>query len=401
MIRRTLVLLLGLLAACGSPEPSAPITPEPPPEAPIPTPEPAREPEPEPARVPDPEPTPTPEPARDPEPEPTPDPDPTPEPTLEPVVVADAPPTDPAATDPEAPPSADTELDERDTLIDGTPFDVTLRGQARLGPGAWRDGAEAAAMDALVDSDDPEDGVTLASVEHRRRTFVLFRAIDARMQPARRHRPARPFRTLWLASVEARADPDDATLTQYRRVAATRLYDGALIDDDSDDWTCTTTAELRARDVDADGEVELTAIAPIYTPGTAVHDYECGAVAFLIGGDDLAEQARFSREYRSWSEDAGGTGLLTRDATWILRDVDGDGHADLHVTERMQYRFDFEGDFDGVGTAPGDHERRQDRQEVDCLYSVPADRWVCPDQPVLGQTLFVEARRLPPRVEAP
>jgi len=228
---------------------------------------------------------------------------------------------------------------------------------------------------------------------------VLFRAPGGLPEYAAAARDARARHSsversaIWLARLDRQGS---AEAPRLRRVAAVRLHDLAIGTEDTD-AQCTVQSELRARDLDGDGETELTAIVA----AAAVPDdggESCGALAFLVG-DDLAVQARFTREYRYEHSGADGDTTLVDETTWQVRDLDGDGHADLHVTERWRYRDDFSGDWDGEGTFPGEHSRASDRREVDCPWDATTDTWRCPD--VSGVQLGATLLRPPAAVLAP
>jgi hypothetical protein len=183
---------------------------------------------------------------------------------------------------------------------------------------------------------------------------------------------------------------------RYRREAGALLYDFAVggYENDCDDAPLEMSSELRARDLDADGEVEVTVIAAVAAIPLRGRHYnprqECGVVAFLIGANDLEIQARVSRRHHIAQLDAGGYLFSLSNTTWRLEDLNGDGHADLRITEAYRYTFDFQGDYIGGGeTAPAEHERRANRRSVDCIYDAASDRWPCPlTTPPIGQTLF-------------
>jgi hypothetical protein len=285
----------------------------------------------------------------------------------------------------------------------GTPhFDPATVGAERVGVGSWQPDLPTAAGAGWIDLDS-QGPQTLAQVEHSGKLFVLFTAPPG-PTTERRLRDEMPRVSLWLARLEHRGDAD-AGAEEYRRVLAVRLYDQALPSDrlDSADYTCSAPSELRARDVDADREVELTAIASIFRPADA-DGVECGAVAFLVGADDLAVQARFTREYHYFQSSAAGDEGALHDTRWRFVDADHDGHADLHLIEAWSYQYDFEGDYVGEtddgesDTAPASRQRGRDRRELDCLYVVAEDVWRCPD-PQPGSTLFRDANR--PRDQRP
>lgn len=274
------------------------------------------------------------------------------------------------------------------------PLQPELRAAVRLGESAWVDDPETAASAGLIDPSGEDDASAVfsveATIEHQRRTYVLFRApggLPEYATMAARGGPAELRFALWLARLERHTDADG--LDEVRRVAAVRLHDLALASADAGYASCTVASELRARDLDGDGEVELTVVAAAGAePDGEEH---CGAVAFLVGGDDLNVQARFTREHRAEHTGADGDRLLTDDTTWVVRDVNADGHDDLHVVERFTYRDDFEGDYVGGGrTDPGWHTHTSGRREVDCPYDISADAWTCPAASgvTLGSRLF-------------
>ena len=115
---------------------------------------------------------------------------------------------------------------------------------------------------------------------------------------------------------------------------------------------------------------------------------ECGAVGFIVGADDFNVQASFTRDYAVQAFAASIEVGEKRETSWQLRDVDGDGHSDLHVVERWRSLDYFMGDDVGEDeSAPASRQAGSDRRELDCLYVITSDAWVCP-APVPGQLLF-------------
>lgn len=264
------------------------------------------------------------------------------------------------------------------------PIDLTLRTGERLGVGPWEVDAEMAAIAGWIDIEAAEPYQVLATIDHQRRTFLLLAAPGGRPEYAGLGRGEERF-ALWLIRVGHRVVDGEE---EMRREAGVRLYDRFVASDSYSDASCDVPSSLRARDLDGDGEVELTVLA-----AGADEPYEyayCGVVAFLVGGDDLAVQARFSRQHYVEITGAGGDWTMHDDTTWIVRDVNGDGHADLHVVQRWSARDFFMGDWVGDGTMPGEHRRGSDRREIDCLYDLPSDSWRCPtvEGYVLGSRLF-------------
>lgn len=303
-----------------------------------------------------------------------------------------------AAAEIAAEPGAEVEGEEEDVPPepgvdeDGLPVvDPALRSAERLGPGPWVDEIALAAGAGVVDFSADEIADVVAQIEHRRRTYALMTT------PSRAPRPPMAERSedvvaLWLARIESRT-VDGATdgETEHRRIDAIRLQDGVVFRESTDMGDCSVPTELRARDVDGDREVEITVLAQALTP-LEEGERECGTLAFIVG-DDLGVQARLTREYVFGLTGASGDTTDRRQTTWQLRDVDGDGHADLHVTETWAFTDDFAGDWDGEGTFPGQHSRGRDRRELDCPWVEADDVWRCPaDQPAPGLALFAADR---------
>jgi hypothetical protein len=304
----------------------------------------------------------------------------------------DAPPPEAAAAAPDTAEADDDDdapvmppgyaLDEDQNVV--VRADLTSADQLPEGP--WLEGADLAAFAGLgVPGEDDTSSVEV-ELAYQRRTYVLMRSAGGRdFYPTPRRTDGYALFAIWIARLESRVVDG---VTEHRRLAAVRLHDLAAPYDAANDASCTIASELRPRDLDGDGEVELTVLVAggaVSDPGDA-----CAATAFLVGGDDLNVQARFTREYHFVHYGAGGDTTMNDDTTWVVRDANADGHGDLHVVERFTYQSDFEGDWDGEGTAPADHERASDRREVDCLYDVASDAWTCPpvDGAVLGGRVF-------------
>jgi len=331
---------------------------------------------------------------------------------------------------------AEITLDE-----DGVPsLSAALRGATRIGGGPWVETLDDALGAGWIDwarSDGLEVVVTL---EHRGRLFVLVTAPSSVRVRPRTERPV----SLWLAEVERRVDPEAAneavgeapnegapsaatpsTVTpsaaapsaaapsaatpsaatpsaatpsattpnaplQHRRVAIVRLHEAVWPSvplGGREGFECGVTSELRARDVDGDGEVEVTVIAA-FAPvaGEAV----CGALAHLVGVSDWNVQVALSREYAVERFSAGVEEYERRDARWRLEDADSDGHADLRVIESWRHYYDAMGDDVGGGeTVEASHGEGQDRRETLCPYDPTLDAWRCPID--VGRIWFVEA----------
>ncbi|MBX3273334.1 MAG: hypothetical protein KF729_23930 [Sandaracinaceae bacterium] len=254
-------------------------------------------------------------------------------------------------------------------------------------PGPERESAELAAWAGWIDEDGDEHADVLGSVTSRDRTFVLVAL------PTRDPRASELGATERVALHLARTRRLRGEEERHVREASVRLYDLAIVGGECEVEDVATPTELRARDLDADGEVEVTVIVAAAATARQARNAtplgECGAVAFLVGGDDLGVQARFTRAYRAEHIDAGGEATLDVETTWRLLDTNGDGRADLRVTEAYRYRDEFSGDWGGddVGTIPGHRERRSARRSADCPYDVASDRWICP-APALGAQLL-------------
>ena len=264
----------------------------------------------------------------------------------------------------------DDESEDEEDEYEPPRFDPALAAADRLGPGPWDEDEDIAAGAGWIDFARDEELGQLAEVEHQRRTYALVTAQRGTFGTL-------PLLDLWLVRLESRVDEG---VQIFRRQAAVRLYQGAV------EGGCGVQSELRARDVDGDGEVEVTVIADFFRPA-ASEDEECGAVAFLVGGDDLGIQARFSRQYHYEHSGADGDTTEIDDTTWQFRDDDADGHADLRVIQTWRFSDDFSGDDVGDGdTMPGQHSRGSDRREVICPWIAAEDVWRCPGDP--GQRLF-------------
>lgn len=316
----------------------------------------------------------------------------------QPLPAEPAPPlAEPAAPEAADPPTAPAPLVAHEVPVpeNGNPPVVpALRDATRIGEGPWIDDLALAIGAGFVDFGGGQDLEVVHEREHRRTRFVLATT------PARDATGDR--RALWLAEVQTR--PGSEGLEEHRRLAVIRLYDRAMGSEalDASDgpmaaFTCSAETDLRARDLDGDGEIEVTVIAAYLQPteeqwqGGGTPD-ECGAVAFIVGARDWNVQAAFSRDYAIQAFAASIEVGEKRETTWQLRDVDADGRSDLHVTERWRFRDDFAGDYVGDGeTVAPSRNAGSDRREIDCLYSVEHDAWRCPE-PQPGQLLFDDPR---------
>jgi hypothetical protein len=299
-------------------------------------------------------------------------------------------------------------------------FEEALRDAERVGAGPWVDALGPAIGAGFVDLASSDGMQVLAHVDQGRRSYALAALVESGPGP-----DGVELYAIWIATLENRvrpvdeadgdseadvepeapapdAPPDPALAVEpepvpleYRRIGARRIYEHAMrsepqIGEAAD--RCSVETELRARDIDGDGEIELTAIVAFVTPtrmqwGGGGQPEECGAVAFIAGAD-LAIQAAFTREYRFVGYAASSETRAGTQATWRVRDVNGDGHADLHVTESWNFHDYFMGDYIGDGeTMDAQRTRDSDRREVDCPWIEAEDVWRCPD-PAPGRTLL-------------
>jgi len=353
-------------------------------------------------------------------------------------------PTEPASTETTAPstpePAPTTSADALEPPVieplvqaeialdeDGVPTpSAALRGATRIGGGPWVETIEDALGAGWIDWQRSDGVEVLVTFEHRRRVFVLVAAPSpVRVRP----RTERPV-SLWLAEVERRVDPDavnqgtdeapseatpseatpseatpsaapneatpsEATATaapaplQHRRVAIVRLHEAVWPSvplGGREGFECGVASELRARDVDGDGETEVTVVAA-YAPTTG--EGVCGALAYLVGTDDWNVQSTYSREYAVERFSAGVEEYERRDARWRFEDADSDGHADLRVIETWRHYYDAMGDDVGGGEiVEASHAEGQDRRETLCPYDVAHDAWRCPVE--VGRIWFLE-----------
>jgi hypothetical protein len=335
---------------------------------------------------------------------------------------------------------AEITLDE-----DGVPsLSAALRGATRIGGGPWVETVEDALGAGWIDWARSDGLEAVVTSEHRGRVFVLVAAPSpVRVRP----RTERPV-SLWLAEVERRVDPEavneaedeaedeaagaaedapsaappsaappseatpseatpseatpsEATPSeatprtatvplQHRRVALVRLHEAVWPSSalgGREGFACGVTTELRARDVDGDGETEVTVVAA-FIPVTG--EEACGALAYLVGVSDWNVQATFSREYSVERFSAGVEEYERRDARWRFEDADSDGHADLRVIETWRHDYDAMGDDVGGGEiVEASHSEGQDRRETLCPYDVAHDTWRCPVE--VGRIWFLEA----------
>ena len=273
------------------------------------------------------------------------------------------------------------------------------QGPEIVGPGEFCGDEGCAAAQGLIE-EPPDDGTTLppdvpleATVEDGRHTWALIRVPGRGPDYDRIKAAGGGARwVLWLARLDPATDPEEGE--GYRRSGAVRLYDfGMAADELVRDCEPGVESGLRAGDLDADREVEITVIAAVAASGVLKSGEECGAVAFIVGGDDFGIQQRFTREYRWVLNDAGGATAVGRFTTWHFDEENGGGATAVHVTEVVTLRDEFSGDWadDETGTVPGRRRRESGRQEVVCPYVPGEDVWRCPPSPPLGDAFFRNA----------
>ena len=171
----------------------------------------------------------------------------------------------------------------------------------------------------------------------------------------------------------------DATLSAPRPGSSTwRIARRVLFELTSAVDVAPGDTEVRVRDVDGDGELEITVMAPVERPQAYSMASAEGRVGYVLAWDDLHVQFRTSREYSSELGDAG-PNTLTVTTTWRATDIDGDGHADLRVREAREH-IDDDTPWLGLGT------RNAGTRTVECLWRAGTDTWVCPE--ALGMEIF-------------
>lgn len=267
-----------------------------------------------------------------------------------------------------------------------------LRDATRIGAGPWLAQSELAIGAGWVNFASDQTVSVVTELEHRRGAIVLATGPSRIASPS----PEVTLVSLWLARIEQRTSASDEP--EYRRAGAILLYDGAMESEgglgDIPGYDCSVGAsELRARDVDRDREIEVTVIATFLQPtrerwGGGGTPEECGAVAFIVGLDDWNVQASFTREYAVNALAASIEVGEVRSTTWQLRDLDGDGHADLRVVERWRFRDYFMGDWVGDDSMPESLEQLSDQRELDCPYDPGSDSWRCDPTAPPGRLLF-------------
>jgi hypothetical protein len=222
----------------------------------------------------------------------------------------------------------------------------------------------------------------LARSDHGRHAFVLARAPTGHAEPYRSDpaddEPLTTYTWKLLDLLRARDATGGETFSLH--ASLTLVEDFAAPEDAESD--CTVPTQLRARDVDRDGELELTAIV-----AAVIRDYddehterECVVHAVIAGADDLAVAFRVEREHRSMRSDGWSDSHDHTTRTWRFEDVDQDGHPDIQlvrVTDSALHEFSCSCDFDAP-PSPEHHERNHGRLAWTCPYSAALDSWVCP-----------------------
>lgn len=151
--------------------------------------------------------------------------------------------------------------------------------------------------------------------------------------------------------------------------------------------------KLKVHDIDGDRRSEATVIVPVWRPGTALEDPGTGEIAAIFDASDLHPQLLVTRKYELYREDVFGAEEHA-DTTWVTKDLDHDGHADLELTSKTMAKDNVACDVD-CGTLDEDvalRPRRTRTKQV-CPYDAGSDRWVCPS-PQLGLELLSSDQQL-------
>ncbi len=153
--------------------------------------------------------------------------------------------------------------------------------------------------------------------------------------------------------------------------ASRRLFEHAL-----DESIEGEAAELRVRDLDHDGEPEITAMFEVQLPDSDMYADTAGAMGYVLAWGDLHTQFRATRTFLESTGDAT-TRSVTVLTAWRVEETDADVHPDLVVTERsLSVDEDLEG--------PPDRASGQER--VRCVWQAAGDIYACPR--ALGAGLF-------------
>lgn len=134
-------------------------------------------------------------------------------------------------------------------------------------------------------------------------------------------------------------------------------------------------AELRARDVDADGEAELIVTLPIVPlrSDLRMNGLDEAVVAYVLDPDDLRTQLRVTSDYTSSVMDVAGTTTSCRGA-WRFADVNHDAHDDIAIRARCSA--------DWQDEESGDSRRTPTSDRRECLYDSATDAWPCGEPPI-------------------
>lgn len=165
---------------------------------------------------------------------------------------------------------------------------------------------------------------------------------------------------VFLAAVVMRRPyqhPGSAAPPPYRVPPRLEQVDDACGDGEDDE------TELRARDVDGDGAIELTVIAPFTVASLSSEAFESATIGAVLDGRDLHPQLVVLRDYDA---SYGDVSSMQRPVatTWTLDDRDAG--STLHVRQRIA---DVDDDF-----------RTSDARTADCRYDPRADRWRCDER---------------------
>jgi len=139
-------------------------------------------------------------------------------------------------------------------------------------------------------------------------------------------------------------------------------------------------------DVDRDKRSEVTVVVPIQVTEDEDDPVEgTGDVGAIFDASDLHLQLAITRRLDTRRADVFDSESHA-ETTWVAKDLDGDGFADLTLTAKRTDKDNNGCDVECDAEAAAERPRRTRAKQI-CAYETAGDRWVCPS-PQLGLELL-------------